>query len=341
MVVPALSCMLLLLAGLACSYSGTESDDQELRLTVDALAAENAAQATDLARQAEFIMYLATRGPMMVTPIPPGAKPTPYRPVVGSVNIEKGRCCVAGMVGEPTEISVDFQAESLAGETVTEMRVRISGIEATEGELEAVPWEPFLPQKVYQVETPVNWLNLILSVQFRDRAGNLSRVFSDQVLVEGMPDRDSGIPEDWYVYENVPGRFTISVPSSLGVVEKSGLIGGSIGNRIEFNVVEGSNTWVDCQEGGVGDCPVMEVIELIQLGDHYATRISGYIGTIGGNIPQEFVTYVVEFEERYYIFSLWAVEFDAQVSSQTDIWPLSSLEVERFDEMMQTFKIIE
>jgi hypothetical protein len=85
----------------------------------------------------------------------------------------------------------------------------------------------------------------------------------------------------------------------------------------------------------------MEVIELLQLGDYYATRISGYIGAIGGNIPQEYVTYVVEFGDRYYIFSLWAVEFDARASSQTDIWPLSSLEVERFDEMMQTLKITE
>jgi len=71
-----------------------------LEMENEAQAAEIAAQATTIAAQGTFVAHVATRGPFVATPLPPGAEPTPYRPVVGSVTVEGGRCCAGGRAGE-------------------------------------------------------------------------------------------------------------------------------------------------------------------------------------------------------------------------------------------------
>ena len=76
----------------AGTVSALESVSQALATTI-------ASHSIALRQQAEIISYLATRGPFVATPFPPGAEPTPYRPVAGSVLIEDGRCCAGGRAG--------------------------------------------------------------------------------------------------------------------------------------------------------------------------------------------------------------------------------------------------
>jgi hypothetical protein len=149
-------------------------------------AAAISAQATIIASQAEHISYLATRGPFMATPIPPGAEPTPYYPVVGSVIIEGGRCCVGARAGEEIELAVEFDALSQFGE-VTDMRMRLANIRFSEEDLLATEWEPFVITTSLPVSVSLNWVTYYLTVQYRDEAGNLSPVYSAEIAVEGSP----------------------------------------------------------------------------------------------------------------------------------------------------------
>lgn len=171
----------------ACVFASTSAAEVSNAATLQALVALNEAQATDQASQWEMISYLATKQPNQA--VQPEVVPTstPYRPVLGSVEIAGGRCCAGGVAGRVIELDVAFEAHSLAGEPVTEMRVRLGGIPVEEGDLEVEDWIPFRTQDTLGIEPITNWTTYVLSVQFRDRGGNLSVVYSDEIAIEGTP----------------------------------------------------------------------------------------------------------------------------------------------------------
>ncbi len=152
---------------------------------MSALTTENAQQATEIAKQATMISHLATRGPAVVTPIV-SVGPTPYQPVIGSVEIEQGRCCVGGIAGDTLQIQVAFDASSPHGE-VTQMRTRAGALQFTERQMEEAEWEAFEPFKAFPVSVALNWVGYYVSVQFQDEQGNLSPVYYDDISVEGLP----------------------------------------------------------------------------------------------------------------------------------------------------------
>lgn len=175
-----LAIMLLVLAG----CGAPDADTKALQATVSALATGQADMAGVLATQEAFMLYLATRPPLIVTPVGPDTPPTPYRPVLGSVLVEGGRCCVGGPAGEPLEITIELDASSPVAE-VTEMRLAVGSYFLTEEEMNALPWEPFVTRKNVTIAVPLNWSGSYASAQFRDAEGNLSIVYQDDVSVEG------------------------------------------------------------------------------------------------------------------------------------------------------------
>jgi hypothetical protein len=176
--------LLLLSAGAACSKTGDE-DISALRGTVEVLSTKNAQMAGAIATQSFLTQYLLTRPPMIVTPVGPGAEPTPYRPVLGDVLIENGRCCVGGPAGELLTIAINLEASSPLAE-VSEMRLAIGAQPLGEESLAEVSWEPFTQEKEVAITVPLNWSTSFASVQFRDAAGNLSIVYHDEIAVEGL-----------------------------------------------------------------------------------------------------------------------------------------------------------
>lgn len=175
--------LISLIAATACSQANQE-DITALHGTVEAVSARNAQMAEALATQAFMIQYLLTRPPMLVTPVGPDAEPTPYRPVVGDVVIEDGRCCAGGPAGEVLPITISLEASSPLAE-VTEMRLAYGSRPLNEETLAAVPWEPFATEKEVAITAPLNWSTGYASVQFRDAQGNLSLVYHDEIAVEG------------------------------------------------------------------------------------------------------------------------------------------------------------
>jgi hypothetical protein len=150
------------------------------------LTARQGQQATQIADHMGWISNLSTRiPPRVVTDIP---TPTPYRPVEGSVTIEDGRCCAGGVAGETIEVSVAFGAYSPLA-AVTEMRVLSGGLQFDEEDMATADWQPFVTFKRMPVQVTLNWSGFNVSVQFRDAAGNLSRIAQDDISIEGHPAR--------------------------------------------------------------------------------------------------------------------------------------------------------
>lgn len=152
--------------------------------TVEALIEGQAAQATQIQSQNEFLSYLATRIPPAAhapTTIP---SPTPF--VSGEVRIEDGRCCIGAVAGTSIEIEADFEATSPMA-PVTEMRVRAGARPFEEGEMANAPWEPFRHEAAYLFSVPLNWVGFYVTAQFRDQRQNASAVVYDDISVEGMP----------------------------------------------------------------------------------------------------------------------------------------------------------
>ena len=104
--------------------------------------------------------------------------------VTGSVLLEDGRCCAGGPAGETIEVSAAFQAASDLGE-LTDMRILSGSREFTDLEMENANWEPFVNQKVFSVEVPLNWSTFYVYVQYRDDKGDISPIYSDSVAIEG------------------------------------------------------------------------------------------------------------------------------------------------------------
>jgi len=159
--------------------------------------------------------------------------------------------------------------------------------------------------------------------------------------VDATPNPTMEFPWDRY---NANGcGFQISHPISY-VPPRQCVKGNSyyIGRQIEFFVGEENLRWVACRETGLGGgCPVMEVVEEVVIGDKEATRIKGYIGSIGGNIPQEYVTYVYRKVYDYYIFTLWALPNDTNINEAATISPLREKDLEIFERMLKTLELSE
>jgi hypothetical protein len=82
----------------------------------------------------------------------------------------------------------------------------------------------------------------------------------------------------------------------------------------------------------------MEQVEFARTGNppRNAIRIRGYIGAIGGRIPQQYVTYVLRDRGTYYVFTLYAVGLDAITGELSTIAPLDAADVTAFEQLLGT-----
>jgi hypothetical protein len=180
----------LLVFLVACSWTVTIAPD-ESSPTLEALVEEMNAQSTQISRQEDLLLYLATSVPATLVPPRMSLEPTPA--VHGFVLIEDGACCVGGPAGSTLEIRVAFSATSPFAE-VTEMRVRVGARPLDAAEMSEVHWEPYVTGRMVPVTVAINWSGLYVTAQFRDALGNVSLVYQDDISVEGLPSTWTPLP---------------------------------------------------------------------------------------------------------------------------------------------------
>lgn len=101
--------------------------------------------------------------------------------VVGAVFVAEDRCCTGGRTGDPLDLVLTLNAASPAA-PVSEMRIAVGGPARDEAAMAEVPWEPFTLQKIITIAIPARWQGNYVSVQFRDAAGNLSPVVTNELF---------------------------------------------------------------------------------------------------------------------------------------------------------------
>lgn len=112
-------------------------------------------------------------------------RPTPSvaPDLVGSISLEDGRCCIGAVAGEEVFIHVTVTASAAA----TQMRIGYGSHALDLDELSKFPWEPVSATKTLSYTAPINWSGFYVTVQFKDDAGHVSALTTDDLSVEGMP----------------------------------------------------------------------------------------------------------------------------------------------------------
>jgi hypothetical protein len=105
----------------------------------------------------------------------------------GSVLLQRGLCCIGGIVGTQVNLRKDFVPPGSFGPDI-EMRRKEGMFCFSEEQMMDAPWVPFVPSVTEPFEiTAINWIGHYLSVQYRDILGKASPVVCDDISVEGMP----------------------------------------------------------------------------------------------------------------------------------------------------------
>jgi hypothetical protein len=155
-----------------------------------------------------------------------------------------------------------------------------------------------------------------------------------EVLIPELP--QYGDSSTWETYTDEAHGFRIKYPPELPLVQGPAADGYHVmfvGEQIE---IETSDTDpLVCR----GDCPMLERIEFVTLAGWEARQARGYIGSIGGNVPQHFLRYVFRLGSEYVSFVLHAVSRYGEQTDPSVITPLRQQDIDLFERMMQTLEI--
>jgi hypothetical protein len=136
----------------------------------------------------------------------------------------------------------------------------------------------------------------------------------------------------WPTYTNETHGFSISHPPEFTTPPADSTeTFGAIGDQILFFVNAADPE--ECR----GDCPVIETTSTETVAGLTAAKYTGYIGAVGGNVPQQYVSYVFTRDGLYYTFTLYAVP-TTFTTDDTSIQPLQPEDVALFEQMVATFQ---
>ncbi len=144
---------------------------------------------------------------------------------------------------------------------------------------------------------------------------------------------------EWKTYTNSTHGFLLKYPTTITLQEESELFGRRdedyilLANQIEVRVT--SFNPLNCR----GDCPVIEKQEQVTVAGYPATKVFGYIGAVGGNIPQRYQSVVLEKNKKYYVFDIYELERE-MVSPPDDIelGEIPAYKLALFNQILSTFK---
>jgi hypothetical protein len=141
--------------------------------------------------------------------------------------------------------------------------------------------------------------------------------------------------EAWTSYSSSEYGFSISLPAYLEIDSGANTSTLYIGDQVHVWISETDP--LQCR----GDCPVVESINPAAVAGLEATKVEGYKGAIGGEIPQRYLQYILKHENRYYSFTLWALRRDARNECCSVIWPLNVNDIALFEQLLGTMRFID
>lgn len=158
---------------------------------------------------------------------------------------------------------------------------------------------------------------------------------ADQVL---LPIRYNPVPTQvaWNSFEDPQRRFSFLYPPTMDLLQVEQENNWQIGSSIRVEILPYEISWITCFYRSMGDCPFVEGDLNLEINGHQVRRIEGYIGSVGGNIPQEFLTYIFNLNEQALVMTVYALPLNIQISDPGTVFPLEGIELELFERMVQT-----
>jgi hypothetical protein len=148
-------------------------------------------------------------------------------------------------------------------------------------------------------------------------------------------------PVSWNQYIDLQDRFSFLYPPTMELTPGNAEDKWILGDRIRIEILPYEISWITCFYRGLGDCPFVESDRYLTIHDSEVHRVEGYIGSVGGNIPQEFLTYVFDRGDQALVFTVYALPFGTQVDEPSTIWPLEGMELELFEQTVKTVRLID
>ena len=132
-------------------------------------------------------------------------------------------------------------------------------------------------------------------------------------------------------YENERYGYGISFPQNLRVnVVSDEYV--EIGDKIVINMMTMDPTKIP------GDRPVFESSTDVQVGLYPARLLTGYIGAIGGYIPQQFHMYIFARNDNFLTITLYALGLRAAGGDLSQVVPLNPDDVPKFDSIVMSLR---
>lgn len=126
-------------------------------------------------------------------------------------------------------------------------------------------------------------------------------------------------PDDWTYTEDLD--FVIIYPPNISIVE--------LKNKDEAPRISLYKATRD-PESCKGDCPLIKESRDVQVGSYEAREIKGTIGSVGGNIPQDFIETIIKTGNSYLVIGVYGGENVVISSSLKEIYR-GALSTFRFD----------
>ena len=131
-------------------------------------------------------------------------------------------------------------------------------------------------------------------------------------------------PVVWLNYSNPTYGYSLEYPNTLSLHAANDEY-VQLGEKIEVAV------W-DIDPGApLGDGPAIERETNLQLAGRPARLFEGYIGSVGGYVPQRFKRYVVQTGDGYFLITLYALGLGASEGSLSQIAELDPADIQLFD----------
>ncbi len=134
------------------------------------------------------------------------------------------------------------------------------------------------------------------------------------------------------IYTSTKYGYSLSYPGTLNVVVVSDEY-VEIGEKITVEVMNVDPT------APRGDGAVIETISDTQVSGYPAKLLTGYIGSVGGYIPQQFRKVVVERNGSYFVVTLYALGLHVTDGDLSKIAELAMVDISLFDNVTASMQI--
>ncbi len=136
----------------------------------------------------------------------------------------------------------------------------------------------------------------------------------------------------WATYTNRKFQYSIMYPRTIVIKGDENSALAELDKQITIEVSPSNPE--DCQ----GDCPVIEVGSNIHAGRWTARKLGGYLGKVGGNIPQNYESVVINKNGLYYIFTVYELPSDSEAPHNRSLGHIPEQKIELLNHILVTLR---